>query len=94
MGGPAFGLLYGTNARDPEEAPLSIQQLLRPDDPALWRSIPRGSVSIQRSENAGSGGTHTRWVGYVVSHGIYVTIESGRGEQDVIAVARSLRPAL
>ena len=77
----------------PSPRSLTIQELPRPDEPTLWKSIPRGSVAIQEGESGSSQGTHTEWIGYVYEHGIYVTLDTGRGEKAVVAVARALHVA-
>ena len=84
-------IVYGPLSLGPPSArSLTIQELPRPDEPGLWKSIPRGSVAIQHAESTSSRGTHGEWTGYVHKHGIYVTIDTGRGEQAVLAVARAL----
>jgi hypothetical protein len=74
-------------------APLTIVELPRPEDPDFWKYVPRGSVAIQQGESGDGRRTQTRWTGYVVTRRMYVTIETSRGEQAVVSVARALRPA-
>jgi hypothetical protein len=90
-----FRLVYGPTDRFGLAGPrtLSIQELSGPDDPSLWRHIPRGALSIQQGENGDSGGSHLSWTGYAVVRGIYVTIETGRSAAAVLEAARTLHPA-
>lgn len=88
-------LVYGSAPPLAVEAPLEIQELPRPDDPASWRSIPSGSVSVQKSEAGNSQDTHLMWTGTLVKHGLYVTItmQAQGNERAVVALARALHPA-
>jgi hypothetical protein len=91
-------LLYGFTPRHPffGELPkraLTIAELLRPDDLLVWKRVPRGYLSISPGESSGSGGSYLSWTGYVLEHGVYVTIETRLGERAVVAAARALRPA-
>ena len=70
-----------------------VSELARPDDPAAWRGIPTGYVRIEEQSRESGRSTTTVWSGSAVRHGIYVKIESGRGEADVVAIARALHPA-
>jgi hypothetical protein len=81
-------LVYGTASHS-----LVIQEFVKPDDPLLWKGVARGWVSIQKGESGDGQNMHRSWTGYVVRHGIYVTIETGAGERAVVAVARALHPA-
>lgn len=90
-------LVYG-NGRGvfPEPGPnvLSIEELSQPDDPVEWKRIPPGWMAVQQgSSGSGPGSMHSMWTGTLAKHGIYVTIETGAGEDAVLAVARALRPA-
>ena len=88
---PGLEIVYGSISSGlPSPRSLTIQELPRPDEPTLWKSIPRGSVAIQEGESSSSQGTHSEWTGYVYEHRIYVTIDTGRGEKAVVAVARAL----
>jgi len=88
-------IVYGESARGaPNRRSLTIQEVPRPDDPTLWKSIPRGSVAIQESESSSSqGGMRTEWTGYVYRDGIYVTIDTARSEHAIVSVARALHRA-
>jgi hypothetical protein len=85
-------LIYGPVNRGPYQ--LTIEEMGRPADLYTWRDIPRGAVAVQAGGEASSGrGQQEEWTGYVVKHGVYVTIQTLRGERAVLAVARALRPA-
>jgi hypothetical protein len=72
---------------------VSIQQFIKPEQLFSRKNVPSGSVSIQQGEFTDDHGTHRSWTGYVVKHGIYVTIETGAGERAVVEAARALHPA-
>jgi hypothetical protein len=73
---------------------LTISELGAPDDPAMWKHIPRGSISIHQFESGrGPQSMHRTWSGSLVKHGVYVTIDTDAGEDVVLAAARALRPA-
>jgi hypothetical protein len=61
--------------------------------PTAWNAIPPGAVAVQTAE-AGSGKKTTQqWTGSLVKGGVYATVETTRGEDALLAVARALRPA-
>jgi hypothetical protein len=85
-------LRYGEGFYGPRS--LTIEELPHPDDPAAWNHVPSGSISIQKGE--GSDDQHrtfSTWTGQLVKDGIYITIETGAGQDAVIEVARALHPA-
>jgi hypothetical protein len=86
-------LTYGHEAALPIHA-ITIRELEHPVElPSDWKGIPRGFIRIQPGEtSAGSGRSHTLWTGYLVVHGIYVTIETGVSRAAVLEAARALRP--
>jgi len=88
-------LVYGPQQNGgPTPQATTIEELPRPDDPALWSRLGRGVIEIAAGQGSSSGGGRYRlWVGSVRSYGRYVTITSARGEQAVIEIARSLHPA-
>ena len=77
----------------PSPLTTTIDELPRPDDPRPWRYIPAGTIQIQRGEESGSGGSHTLWTGQLRKHGLYITIETPRGERALLEIARALHPA-
>jgi RNA polymerase sigma-70 factor (ECF subfamily) len=87
-------LTYGTTRGFLTDAhSLTIQELPRPDDPASWADVPKGYISITHGGGTENGVHYPLWTGYLVSHGIYVTIETGRGERALLAAAQALRQA-
>src|SRR5262249_38078349 len=73
---------------------LTIEELPHPDDPAAWKHVPPGSISIQKGE--GSDDQHrtfSTWTGQLVKDGIYITIDTGAGEDAALEVARALHTA-
>jgi hypothetical protein len=80
--------------RGPGPGTVTIDEYRQPDDPALWKTIPRGTIRIEESENSSaSGGTYNTWSGSGVKEGIYFTIETGKGQRAVVAIARALHRA-
>ena len=90
-------LVYGATFRGfappTSRRSLTVQELRRPDDAGVWKRIPRGFVSVSKGETGNGRSSYLIWTGYVVKHGIFVTIETARGERALIAAARALRPA-
>jgi hypothetical protein len=84
-------LQYGTGPFGPDS--LTIDELPKPDDPAISKHVPPGWISIQKGQGADGKSTFSTWNGTLVKDGIYVTIETGAGEDAVIEAARALRPA-
>ncbi|MGH3056538.1 MAG: hypothetical protein ACRDL7_16310, partial [Gaiellaceae bacterium] len=85
-------LTYGSLSHG-AASPLSttVDELSRPDTPQTWSHIPAGSIEIQKGEESGTGGTHTLWTGHLKKHGIYLTIETSRGERALLEIARVLQ---
>jgi hypothetical protein len=79
-------LVHGTAG--PEST--TVEELPGPDDPAAWRRIPAGSIDIQRGSVGFHGTTRPYWTGMLVTHGLYVTIQTPAGEHAVLAIARAL----
>jgi hypothetical protein len=89
-------LLYRKTPSSGASSPgsLMIHELARPDDPLLWKHIPRGFISIEKGAiRTGPRTTYPTWTGYLVKHGIYITIDTGAGENAVLEAARALHPA-
>jgi hypothetical protein len=84
-------LRYGT--AEYGRGSLTIDELQRPEDPELWKAVPRGSIRIQKGSGSDQRHAFDTWTAQVVVHGIYVTIDTGAGEDAVLEVARALRPA-
>jgi hypothetical protein len=87
-------LVYGTRSRhgfaEPRKDSLTIEELAQPDDPNAWKHIPPGSVSIQEGTSSDGHRTQPIWTAKLVVQGVYVTIETGRGERAVLRAARTL----
>jgi hypothetical protein len=77
-------LIYGHVRGNPD---LTIEEFRRPADPNTWSGIPRGAVAVQ------GGGKGSEWSGSLVKDGVYITIETTRGEKALLQVARALRRA-
>ena len=83
-------LVYGT---EQSARSITISELKRPDDPASWKTIPKGWLRLQAGEeSSGRGASHPFWTGQVVLHGLYVTIETGVSKRAVLQAVRALRP--
>lgn len=89
-----FHLFYGKLQLDGEAGPrsLAIQELSGPDDPGVWKNVPSGALMIERGTASNGRRTYGEFTGYAIVRGIYVTIETGRGEAALVAAARALRP--
>jgi hypothetical protein len=72
---------------------LTIHELSQPDEPLTWKHIPRSSIGIQEGEGGDQNGSSRTWTGNLVKSGVYLTIETGAGEDAVLEAARALRPA-
>jgi len=86
-----FQLVYGTVSGTVHS--LDIDEYIRPLDASAWKSIPHGWIRVQQGETSDQHGTHANWTGSLVKRGVYVTIETGRGERAVLATARALHRA-
>ena len=85
-------LIYGDVERTPNE--LKIEQLRRPGDPDFWDAIPPNAVAIQHSAGVGQSQKPVgEWTGSLVKDGIYASIETTRGEEALLDVARALHRA-
>ena len=57
-----------------------------------WSNVPAGSIRIQSGlTTAGSHVVHTLRLGYLRSHGLYITIRTPQSQQAAVQIARSLR---
>jgi hypothetical protein len=86
-------LIYGDVSRSPNQ--LTIEQLRRPEDSDFWKAIPAHAVAIQHSTSSvGQSQKHVaQWTGSLLKDGIYASIETTRGEEALLDVARALRRA-
>ncbi|HKN64030.1 MAG TPA: hypothetical protein VJV76_06845 [Gaiellaceae bacterium] len=69
-----------------------IDETFRPADPRPWKGLPPGSIEIQPGESVGKSGAHRVWTGYLVEHGVYITITTPAGERALLKIARTLHP--
>lgn len=69
----------------------SIDETFRPADPRPWAGLPSGSIEVQPGESVTKSGAHRLWTGYLVEHGVYVTITTPAGERALLQIARALR---
>ena len=69
-----------------------IDETFRPADPRPWKGLPAGSVEVQPGESVTKSGAHRLWTGYLVKHGVYITISTPAGEHTLLQIARTLRP--
>jgi hypothetical protein len=86
-------LTYGREAATPVHS-ITIKELERPVElPSDWNGIPRGFVRIEPGEtSSGAGRSQPLWTGYLVVHGIYVTIDTGVSRAALLKAAQALRP--
>jgi hypothetical protein len=87
-----FELVYGSQG-DLRRS-LTIDEARHPDDPSEWKGIPKGFMRF----SVGEGGEFNRrpyksWTGYLVRHGVYVSITTGVSRAAFFQAARALRPA-
>jgi hypothetical protein len=87
-----FELVYGSQG-DLRRS-LTIDEARHPDDPSEWKGIPKGFMRF----SVGFGGEdnrrpYTSWTGYLVRHGVYVSITTGVSRAAFFQAARALRPA-
>ena len=71
----------------------TIDETFRPADPRPWKGLPSGSIEVQPGESVTRVGSHRLWTGYLVEHGVYVTIRTPAGERTLLRIARALRQA-
>lgn len=69
----------------------TIDETFRPADPRPWKGLPAGSIEVQPGESVTKSGSHRLWTGYMVKHGVYVTIATPAGEKALLKIARALR---
>jgi hypothetical protein len=70
----------------------AIDETFRPADPRPWKGLPPGSIEVQPGESVTKSGAHRLWTGYLVKHGVYITISTPAGEHTLLKIARALRP--
>jgi hypothetical protein len=73
---------------------LTIDEARHPDELSKWTGIPKGFMRF----SVGEGGESNRrpyksWTGYLVRHGVYVSITTGVSRAAFFQAARALRPA-
>jgi hypothetical protein len=86
-------LQYGTGATFGGDG-FVIDEQARSGDPRPWNHIPAGWISIQKGQGSDENNkTFDTWTGQLVKDGIYVTIETGAGEDALLATARALQRA-
>jgi hypothetical protein len=87
-----FELVYGSQG-DLSRS-LTIDEARHPDELSKWKGIPKGFMRF----SVGEGGESNRppyksWTGYLVRHGVYVSITTGVSRAAFFEAARALRPA-
>ena len=88
-------LVYGPVAYGGATASsTTVDELLRPDDPQVWKEIPAGSIRVESGgeTSSGKGGEHQLWTGYLVKDGVHLTLSTTRGERVLLEIARALHP--
>jgi len=80
---------HGSPARVPT---TRIDETFRPADPRPWKGLPRGSIEVQPGESVNKSGVHRLWTGYMLKHGVYITISTPAGEHALLKIARALHP--
>jgi hypothetical protein len=70
----------------------TIDETFRPADPRPWKGLPPGSIEVQPGESVTKSGAHKLWTGYLVKHGVYITITTPAGERTLVKIARALHP--
>jgi hypothetical protein len=68
-----------------------IDETFRPADPRPWKGLPPGSIEVQPGESVNKSGAHRLWTGYLVKHGVYITISTPAGEHALLKIARALQ---
>ena len=71
----------------------AIDETFRPADPRPWKGLPPGSIEVQPGESVTKSGARPLWTGYLVKHGVYITITTPAGERTLLKIARALHPA-
>jgi hypothetical protein len=67
-----------------------IDETYRPADPRPWKGLPPGSIEVQPGESVTESGAHRLWTGYLVKHGVYITVSTPAGEDALLQIARAL----
>jgi hypothetical protein len=87
-----FELVYGSEGS--ARRSVTIDETKRPTDPPAWRGIPSGFMRLSVGETSErDGAAFTSWSGYLVRHGVYVSITTGVSRDALFRAARALRPA-
>lgn len=68
----------------------AIDETFRPADPRPWKGIPQGSIEVQPGQSVTKSGVHPLWTGYMIKHGVYITISTPAGEPALLKIAREL----
>jgi hypothetical protein len=87
----AVNLVYRPGAYG--SSTTSIVETFRPADPRPWAGLPPGSIEVQPGESVTKSGAHRLWTGYLIKHGVYVTITTAAGEHALLTIARALHRA-
>lgn len=88
---PAPVNVYG-RPRDPLSATRSTVVYEVPQGNTFpWLAVPAGSIEVQSGyTTAGHHVVPTPWIGYLKTHGLYITISTPRGTHAAVEIARSL----
>lgn len=88
----AVRLVYKPAAHGPRRpfTTSAIDETLRPADPRPWKGIPRGSIEVQPGQSVTKSGAHRLLTGYMIKHGVYITISTTVGEPALLRIARAL----
>jgi hypothetical protein len=87
-----FELVYGSERLTRRS--LTIDETKHPGDPSDWKGVPKGFMRITVSQGGGTPEPfYTMWMGNLVVHGVYVSIQTGLGRAALLEAARALRPA-
>jgi hypothetical protein len=70
----------------------TVDETFRPADPRPWKGLPTGSIEVQPGESVTKSGAQRVWTGYLVKHGVYITITTPGGERTLVKIARTLHP--
>ena len=85
-----FELVYG--AEGGFRRSVAIDEAKHPDDLSEWKGIPKGLMRLSIGEGGNDNRAYTIWTGYLVRHGVYVTITTAVSRAAVLEAARALRP--
>ena len=90
----AVRLVYKPASRGPSGRlpTTAIDETFRPADPRPWKGLPPGSIEVQPGESVNRSGAHRLWTGYLVKHGVYITISTPAGEHALLKIASALHP--